>query len=158
MKIDFIDDNAKQLVLFDMDGVLAEYVAGEERAIIDEVKGVYLNKRPMKSIINIAEDLNKRNNITIGILSSCEYPSQVIEKKEWLKKYASFIAEENIHIIVWCDDDYARETRRFAKLDKLKNIMCDYDKVFLIEDTHENIKAINNEIPNVAHHISELIE
>ena len=30
MKLNFVDEHSKQLVLFDMDGVVAEYVAGEE--------------------------------------------------------------------------------------------------------------------------------
>ena len=29
MKLNFVDEHSKQLVLFDMDGVVAEYVAGE---------------------------------------------------------------------------------------------------------------------------------
>ena len=157
MNINFIDNYSNQLLLFDMDGVIAEYIAGEESLIQNEIKGVYLNKRPMKSIIAIAEDLNKRDNITIGILSSCDFPSQVIEKKEWLKKHAPFVAEEQIYIVVWCNENYIKETRRYAKLDKIRN-MSGFDKIFLIEDTHENIKAINEVLPNVAHHISELIE
>ena len=90
-------------------------------------------------------------------MSSCEYPSQVIEKKEWLKKHVPFVAEEQIYIVVWCNENYIKETRRYAKLDKIRN-MSGFDKIFLIEDTHENIKAINEVLPNVAHHISELIE
>ncbi len=50
----FINITEKQLVLFDMDGVLAEYVAGEEINIINEVPNTYLNKRPIQSIIKVA--------------------------------------------------------------------------------------------------------
>lgn len=156
MELKFIDNDNNQLVLFDMDGVVAEYVAGEEPLILNEVQGVYLNKRPLKSIISIAKSLCEKENITVGILSSCEYHSQVEEKKDWLMKYMPFIHSSDIHIIVWCDEQYSRETRKYAKLDVIKAIKG-YNKIFLIEDKHEIIKATNKEMPGVAHHISELI-
>ena len=157
MELKFIDNNSKQLVLFDMDGVVAEYIAGEELLIQKEYPCIYLNKRPMKSVISIAEKLQCDENITVGILSSCEFQSQVTEKKDWLKKHMPFLTEPNIHIIVWSDGKYTRETRRFAKSDVIKTIKG-YDKIFLIEDKHDVIKATNREMPGVAHHISELIE
>ncbi len=157
MNLEFIDGHGKELILFDMDGVVAEYVAGEEQLIVDEAPGIYSRKRPLKSIIAIAEELNKRNNISVGILSSCEYHSQIPEKQEWLRKYMPFLDESNIHIIAWCDGKYTRETRMFAKLDVIKTING-YDKIFLIEDKHDIIKATNKSMPGVAHHISELID
>ncbi|MBR5174219.1 MAG: hypothetical protein IKW16_04655 [Clostridia bacterium] len=157
MNLEFIDCHDKQLILFDMDGVVAEYVAGEEQFIVDETPGIYSRKRPLKSIIAIAEELNKRNNISVGILSSCEYYSQITEKQEWLRKYMPFLDESNIHIIAWCDGKYTRETRMFAKLDVIKTING-YEKIFLIEDKHDIIKATNKSMPGVAHHISELID
>ena len=156
MDLKFIDDYSQQLVLFDMDGVLAEYTAGEEKFILNEVAGVYFNKRPLMSIIAVAENLHNKGNVTIGILSSCEYHSQLKEKKDWLMKYIPFIDSSNIYIIVWSDEKYTSDTRKFAKLDKIKE-MKGYDKIFLIEDTHTVIKTINDEMPGVAHHISELI-
>ena len=157
MKLNFIDKDSRQLVLFDMDGVVAEYVAGEEKLIVDEVPEIYLKKRPLKSIINIAKTLNKNKNTSVGILSSCEYHSQIDEKKAWLHQHMPFLDENNIYIIAWCDGRYTRETRKFAKLDVLKTI-TGYDKIFLIEDKHDIIKATNQAIPGTAHHISELID
>ena len=95
--------------------------------------------------------------MTIGILSSCDYPSQVIEKKKWLNKYLPFIKEENIYIVVWQNNIYTNENRCVAKLDVIKQIEG-YDSVFLIEDTHKNISATNEAIPNCAHHVSELLD
>lgn len=153
----FINDYEKQLVLFDMDGVLAEYVAGEEINIINEVPNTYLNKRPIKSVIKVVEQLHKMQNITVGILSSCDHASQVIEKKKWLKKYLPYIDDDNIYIIVWENENYSNETRCYAKLEVIKKIK-DFDKIFLIEDTHKNISATNETIPNCAHHLSELLD
>lgn len=157
MNLNFIDNNSKQLILFDMDGVLAEFVAGEELAILNECAGIYFNKRPLKNIIALAEDLSMKDNITVGILSSCEYKSQEKEKLDWLQQHAPFIDKTNIYIIIWNEEKYTRETRKYAKLDVIEKIKG-YDKIFLIEDKHDIIKTINYKLPGVAHHISELIE
>ena len=153
----FINTNEKQLVLFDMDGVLAEYVAGEESDIVNEVPNAYLGKRPIRSIIKVAQDLCQIPNITVGILSSCDYPSQVIEKKTWLKKYLPEIQDDKIMIVVWQNENYTDKTRCLAKATVIKKIKGD-DKIFLIEDTHANISATNASIPNCAHHLSELLD
>ena len=153
----FIDNKRKQLVLFDMDGVLAEYITGEEANIINEVPNTYLSKRPIKTIVKVAEELYSMPNITVGILSSCDYPSQVIEKKQWLKQYLPFISEDKIHIVVWQNERYSMETRCIAKLEVIQKI-DGYDDIFLIEDTHNNIFATNKVIPNCAHHLSELLD
>ena len=153
----FINDNKKQLVLFDMDGVLAELIAGEEVDIINGVPGVYYNKRPLKSIVNVASKLYEMSNVTVGILSSCNRPSQVIEKKNWLKKYLPFIEDKNIYIVVWSNESYTKETRCFAKLNVIKTLNG-YDEVFLIEDTHINIETVNKVFPNCGHHVSELMD
>ena len=157
MYLDFVEKDKKQLVLFDMDGVVAEFIAGEERSIVDEVPNIYANKRPLKSIISVAELLHQSNNISVGILSSCEHHSQIQEKKDWLKRYMPFLDEDKIFIIAWCDGRYTRDTRKFAKLDLIKTI-TGYDKIFLIEDKHDIIKATNQAIPGTAHHVSELIK
>ena len=153
----FINDYEKQLVLFDIDGVLAEYIAGEEINIINEVPNTYLSKRPIQSIIKVAQELHNMPKVSVGILSSCDYPSQVIEKKEWLKKYIPFIKDDKIFIVVWQNENYSKETRCYAKLEVIKKIK-DFDKIFLIEDTHRNISATNETIPNCAHHLSELLD
>ena len=153
----FLNNKDNQLVLFDMDGVLAEYVAGEEINIINAVPNTYLSKRPIQSIVKVAQELHNMPKISVGILSSCDYPSQVIEKKEWLKKYLPFINDDKIFIVVWQNENYTKETRCFAKLDVIKKING-YDKIYLIEDTHKNISATNETIPNCAHHLSELLD
>jgi len=153
----FINIKEKQLVLFDMDGVLAEYIAGEEINIVNEVPNTYLHKRPVQTIVKVAQELQNMPNITVGILSSCDYPSQVIEKKKWLKKYLPFILKDKIFIVVWKNEKYTKKTRCLAKLEVIQKIKG-YDKIFLIEDTHKNISATNEIIPNCAHHLTELLD
>jgi len=154
----YIKDNTRhQFVLFDMDGVVAEYRYGEGPDIVNEVAGVYQNKRPIMSMVNVARKISHLPNKTVGILSSCEHPSQIIEKKNWLAKYMPFIKEENIMIVCWNLESYTHETRCIAKLHVIQKIKG-YDDIYLIEDTHQNIKATNQEIPNCAHHLSEFLK
>lgn len=153
----FISSTKKQLVLFDMDGVVAEFVAGEEIEIREGTYGAYANKRPIMSIIDVAKKLDEMPNVTVGILSSCNFQSQVQEKKEWLKKYMPFLKDENIMIIVWKQTDYTKENKCYAKLDAIKKI-DGYDDIFLIEDTHKNITATNEYMPSIAHHLTELLD
>ena len=153
----FINNNYKQLVLFDMDGVLAEYVAGEEINIKNEVPNTYLNKRPIKIVIEVAKKLHDMPNMSVGILSSCEYTSQVSEKKKWLKKHLPFVEDNKVFIIVWANESYSAETRCQAKLEQIKKLSGN-DEIFLIEDDHKNITATNQAIPNCAHHLSELLD
>jgi len=143
------------LVLFDMDGVCAEYIAGEGKRIVDDEKNIYLNKRPIKTIIKVAKQLSKQKNITVGILSSCEYENQKEEKIKWLGKYMPFLKKENIHIIVWESDD-----KDYRVKEKGKQILSikNFSKVYLIDDKHSIISATNLLIPGCAHHLSEFID
>ena len=153
----FINNNEKQLVLFDMDGVLAEFIAGEDVFIENETPNIYLNKRPIKTVVKVAKKLSKMKNITVGILSSCSHQSQVLEKKKWLQKYLPFVQDGNIFIVVWANEKFTMANRRKAKLKKIQT-MSGYDKIFLIEDKHDNISETNKVIKNCAHHVSELID
>lgn len=151
------DYKGKQLVLFDMDGVLAEYAFGENTDIANEVPNVYLNKRPVQSMINVAKELCQMQDVSVGILSSCNFQSQMIEKKKWLKKYMPFLQDDLVYIIIWADEDYTKETRCFAKLNEIKKIKG-YDKIYLIDDKHSILNATNEALPGCAHHVSEFID
>ena len=43
----------KVLIFFDMDGVLAEYGAGEKGLILNNTPNFYLNKRPIQTTLKI---------------------------------------------------------------------------------------------------------
>ena len=66
------------------------------------------------------------------------------------------IKDDQIIIVVWSQEKYTMETRCYAKLEQIQKING-YDEIFLIEDTHANIFATNQTIPNCAHHVSELL-
>lgn len=153
----FISTTKKQLVLFDMDGVCAEYVAGQGAQIESEVPGVYANERPVFSVIKIAGILNNMQNVSVGILSTCHFDSQVKEKLDWLKKYMPFVPKDNIYIITYPVSDKSKDTRGDLKADTMAKIKG-FDEVYLIEDSHKNIKSVNKRFPGMAHHVSILID
>ena len=74
-------------IYFDMDGVLAEYD-------IDNFN--YEEIRPIQSIINKVELLDKTTNINVRILSICKKSNIIEEKIKWLREHMSFISIEKL--------------------------------------------------------------
>lgn len=154
-------ERAKQervYVFFDMDGVLADYDMTDVKPSDHNNQGFYFSKRPIKTNIRFAKKLSKKKNVKIGILSNCYYPRQKEEKLAWLKLYAPFFKEENIHVIVY-------ETMLIPGQDKkeLKNIYLEKMQqnkkmaMFLIDDDIQNLKYINkNKITPV--HVSSILK
>ncbi len=129
----------KKIVLFvDMDGVIADYRFGEGEKIRNNIKGVYLNKRAIKSTINIFELLSKTKIIDLYILSSCMFKEQARKKNEWLNAYASFFEyDKRIFVIA------KNESRKDLKIAKVKSMIDDriIDMAIMVEDTHDILFA-----------------
>ena len=82
----------KEVLLFvDMDGVIASYDFGKP---LD-----FKNKRPLKTNIDTLKKVSELDNITLNILSVCRKDYQIVEKNEWLDKYAPFFKKENRNIL-----------------------------------------------------------
>ena len=133
----------KVKVYFDMDGTLAEYDAEDKEKILSNQAGVYLTKRPLKSIINVADKLAKIDNIEICIASNCHFKEQKEEKLLWLEKYAPFIKKENINIIVFNDMIFSKEEKDFLKANLIMSKLKQNEFAYLIEDDHKIIRATN---------------
>ncbi|MBR1925306.1 MAG: hypothetical protein IJ837_00440 [Clostridia bacterium] len=158
----FFNKNRKQLFLFDMDGVLAEHIPNEDVKARNNEQNLYANKRPIKSIIKIVKEFSNQKNVTIGILSSCNYQNQYEQKLEWLKKNVPFVNLKYVFIIIWTDE-LAKGSQEQKGAEKAKIILNlteskIFDDIFLIEDRHEFIKSVNKLIPNCAHHLSEILD
>ena len=127
-----------------MDGVLADYDMTDVKPSDNNNEGFYFSKRPIKTNIKFAKKLSKIKNITLCILSNCYYPRQKQEKLDWLKIFAPFFKEENIHIIV-----YEKMLKPGQDKKELKNIYLEkmHGKIacqmFLIDDDIQNLKYIN---------------
>ena len=133
----------KVKVYFDMDGTLAEYDAEDKEKILSNQAGVYLTKRPLKSIINVADKLAKIDNIEICIASNCHFKEQKEEKLLWLEKYTPFIKKENINIIVFNDMIFSKEEKDFLKANLIISNLKQNEFSYLIEDDHKIIRATN---------------
>lgn len=133
----------KVKVYFDMDGTLAEYDAEDKEKILSNQAGVYLTKRPLKSIIYVANKLAKIDNIEICIASNCHFKEQKEEKLLWLEKYTPFIKKENINIIVFNDMIFSKEEKDFLKANLIISNLKQNEFAYLIEDDHKIIRATN---------------
>ena len=133
----------KVKVYFDMDGTLAEYDVEDKEKILYNQAGLYLTKRPLKSIINVADKLAKIDNIEICIVSNCHFKEQKEEKLLWLEKYTPFIKKENINIIVFNDMIFSKEEKDFLKANLIISNLKQNEFAYLIEDDHKIIRATN---------------
>lgn len=136
-----IEENPhKKIAVFvDMDGVIADYRFGEGVKIRSNVKGVYLNKRPIISTIDVFELLSKIKSINLYILSSCVFEEQASEKNEWLNIHAPFFEYERRVFVVAT----ANESRKDLKVVKVKNMIDNgiIDLAIMVEDTHDILFA-----------------
>ena len=133
----------KVKVYFDMDGTLAEYDAEDKEKILSNQAGVYLTKRPLKSIINVADKFARIDNIEICIASNCHFKEQKEEKLLWLEKHTPFIKKENINIIVFDDMIFSKEEKDFLKANLIISNLKQNEFSYLIEDDHKIIRATN---------------
>ena len=147
----------KVKVYFDMDGTLAEYDAEDKEKILSNQAGVYLTKRPLKSIINVADKLAKIDNIEICIANNCHFKEQKEEKLLWLEKYTPFIKKENINIIVFDDMIFSKEEKDFLKANLIISKLKQNEFAYLIEDDHKIIRATNKFSNIKARHMSMFV-
>lgn len=146
-------------VYFDMDGVLSEEKTWEHDKIVANEKDFYFHKRPMKTMLKVAKELNDAG-VEVCILSSCWYLEQADQKRRWLKIYAPFVEEMNEHFVVYETISFTKTEKPFLKAWELEKLTKDFDGEFLlVEDRHANIKAANDHFGRVvAEHFSCLIE
>lgn len=133
--------NSKIKIFVDMDGTIVDYVVGD---VIN-----FEGRRPLTHSINNLKNINNNmENVEIYVLSVTRMNSGIKQKIEWIKKYASFIKEENIIILAREDNDFLTAKELKANyLEKYKNddsiiIMIDDDKLVLDEIKEKNSNII----------------
>ncbi len=128
----------KVAMFVDMDGTIVEYVLYLDGVINTNAKGLFVNSRPLKIVIDELEKISKIENLDLFILSMARSYIIVDEKKEWLRKYASFIKEENWIIINREAGDYNDETRSRIKAEKiLEKLASGYEHAIFLDDDHQ---------------------
>lgn len=150
--------NSKNIAMFiDMDGVIADYRFGEGKSIENNVPGTYLNKRPITTVINILKDVSSTFDLDMYILSSCRHKEQTIEKSKWLDKYMPFIDKQKRLFVI----SKTFEDRKMLKINKIKKLIDKkYDKVIMIDDTHDilflAIKELGDKV--IPYHVITLFD
>ena len=150
----------KKIALFvDMDGTIMEYDVYPEGFVTNETKDVFLNANPLDVVIDNLKSISKIENLDIYILSLARSNIIVEEKKQWLKKFAQFIKEENYIILSKENGDYNSENREFVKSMKMKGKLNKYDYVMLLDDEHKILKRTQRELKDkgAVFHISSAV-
>lgn len=140
-KIKTICCKYKKVAMFvDMDGTIVEYIVHPFGSITTKSKGLFLNGKPIKSVINELEKISKIDNLDLYILSMARSNIIVEEKKEWLKNNASFINEKNYIILNREAKDYGDDNRNIIKAKKIQGkLENDYDYAIFLDDDHKVI-------------------
>ena len=110
--------------------------------------------------IETLKEINDIPNIDLYILTLAKSLKILKEKQEWLRKYVSFIKEENWIIINKENKEYSKENRDIVKAEKMKEKNDKYDKLILLDDDHKILKETQKflkEKVNVFHISSILI-
>lgn len=137
----------KKVALFvDMDGTIVEYSVFPDGFVTTETKEVFLNAEPLEVVLNNLKKVSEIENLDVYILSLARSFIIVEEKKQWLKKYAPFIKEENYILLNKENGDYNAENREFIKSIKMKEKLDKYDYVMLLDDDHKILRRALNEI------------
>lgn len=143
-------------IVSDLDGVVAEYRFGEGAHIQNNVAGVFENKRPLNSIIELLYTISKIKGVELYIASSYFFEEQRLEKNRWIEKNMSFVKMKN-RIFVKRDFNLDDEITKISAInDQVIKKSC---ITFIIDDTHailfRAIEQFGDKIK--AFHVSSLI-
>lgn len=150
----------KKVAMFiDMDGTIVEYNVYPEGTVTAETKGLFVNNRPIKIIIDKLRKISEIENIDLYILSMARSYIIVKEKKEWLKKHADFIDKDNYIIINREAGDYNNENRNRVKSERIQEKLKEYNHAIFLDDyhkvIHEAVKILKDKCD--VFHISSVI-
>lgn len=153
------DKNERVAMFIDMDGTIVEYQVFQEGEVSTETKGVFLNARPLEVVIDNLKKISTIPNIDLYILSLSRSYIIVEEKKQWLKKYASFIKEKNWIIINKEAGEYSKENRSYIKSIKMQEKLENYDCAILLDDDHKILKQTQTDLKDRGYvfHISSAL-
>ena len=153
-------ENKKVAMFIDMDGTITVYEVYPEGNVKEKMEEEYQKAEPIECIIETLKEINDIPNIDLYILTLAKSLKILKEKQEWLRKYVSFIKEENWIIINKENKEYSKENRDIVKAKKMKEKNDKYDKLILLDYDHKILKETQKflkENVNVFHISSILI-
>ena len=136
-RIKEICNKYKNVAMFiDMDGTIVEYIIYPDGKITTEAKGLFINNKPVKIVIDELRKINNIENLDLYILTMSRSYIVADEKKEWLKKYVNFIDEKNWIIINRQAGDYNDGNRSRIKAEKIQEKLAKYEHAIFLDDDH----------------------
>ena len=154
---DLCSENKRVAMFIDMDGTINEYIVFSENTVVKEMEDNYIYISPLSTVLKELEEIGNISNIDLYILSLSRTKNLTQIKKEWRKKYVSFISEENWIILTKENGDYTNEKREEIKAMKMQEY-TDYDHLILLDDDHGILKQTSNVLHNKVNvfHISSV--
>ena len=154
---DLCSENKRVAMFIDMDGTINEYIVFSENTVVKEMEDNYIYISPLSTVLKELEEIDNISNIDLYILSLSRTKNLTQIKKEWRKKYVSFISEENWIILTKENGDYTNENREEIKTMKMQEY-TDYDHLILLDDDHGILKQTSNVLHNKVNvfHISSV--
>ena len=154
---DLCSENKRVAMFIDMDGTINEYIVFSENTVVKEMEDNYIYISPLSTVLKELEEIGNISNIDLYILSLSRTKNLTQIKKEWRKKYVSFISEENWIILTKENGDYTNENREEIKAMKMQEY-TDYDHLILLDDDHGVLKQTSNVLHNKVNvfHISSV--
>lgn len=154
---DLCSENKRVAMFIDMDGTINEYIVFSENTVVKEMEDNYIYISPLSTVLKELEEIGNISNIDLYILSLSRTKNLTQIKKEWRKKYVSFISEENWIILTKENGDYTNENSEEIKAMKMQEY-TDYDHLILLDDDHGILKQTSNVLHNKVNvfHISSV--
>jgi len=160
----FIRENHDKEIAFfvDMDGTIVSLEVDKNNDIVLDTPGFFLNKRPLKIVIGILENVSESKNVTLYILSACKTVRQAEEKRQWLKEHVPFIKEDRQIYVIKEVSKYSRKTKAYIKTLNIKRVMEEenYDLAIYLDDEYLMLKEAYDSLGEKVWclHISDFIE
>lgn len=133
-------ENQKVRIYVDMDGVIADYEVG--------VAANYDKKRPLVSILSKLEDLSKKPNVELHILSVTRMNNGIQEKNEWLDKFAPFFKKENRNILSREEANFEKSALEL-KYAFIEGLERDGSQIIFIDDDPSILRKIDESMEDI---------
>lgn len=155
--------SSKKIAMFvDMDGTIASLEIDINNSIYKNDKGYFLNKRPLKTVLEQLNSITQIPNIDLFILSACTYKEQALEKSKWLEKNAPFFLYKNQIFVIKEIVKYTYETKGEIKVNNILEVIKKnaYDLAIYLDDEYLMLRKAHKLLKDkiLLIHISEVIE
>lgn len=152
----------KVCMFVDMDGTIVEYTVFESEEDFLKNAEIFEYARPLTSVIEKLEELEKIPNLTLYILTLAKNTAIVGRKKVWLRKNAPFFDQDKIIILDKETGGYTHQNKIFVKTAQISRVMketgCDF--AIFLDDNQRLLREAKRQLSDKIEtlHISSTID